>query len=151
MRLQSANENLDDTPAGRFAETVLAGIAQMDNEIRAERAKTGMMAAVATGRFVWCAPIGYVNGPENGPSLVLDSSSTVGLVGKAWTFVDSGMLPYEAGVQLVREGLRLHSGKAPSPRSFRAMLKNERYIGYITSFGKRIRGDFKPLVDPDLF
>ena len=31
------------------------------------------------------------------------------------------------------------------------MLKNERYIGYITSFGKRIRSDCEPLVDPDLF
>ena len=68
--LQSTTENLDDTPAGRFAETVLAGIAQMDNEIRAERAKSGMMAAVAVGRFVWRAPIGYVNGSKNGPSLV---------------------------------------------------------------------------------
>jgi site-specific DNA recombinase len=151
VRLQSATENLDDTPAGRFAETTLAAIAQLDNEMRAERAKSGMMAAVGVGRFVWRAPIGYVNGPRNGPSLVPDSPLTSGLVQKAWSLVDSGMPPYEAGVQLVKEGLRLHSGKAPSPRSFRAMLKNERYIGYITSFGKRIRGDFEPLVDPDLF
>jgi len=151
VRLQSTTENLDDTPAGRFAETVLAGIAQMENEIRAERAKSGMMAAVGVGRFVWRAPIGYVNGSKNGPSLVPDSPSTVELVRKAWTLVDTGMPPYEASVQLVREGLHGHLGRAPSPRSFRAMLKNERYVGYITSFGKRVRGDFEPLVDSDLF
>src|SRR5450830_427323 len=147
VRLQSTTENLDDTPSGRFAETVLSGIAQLDNEVREERAKSGMTAAVGRGRFVWRAPIGYVNGPKGGPSLVLDSPSTVGLVRKAWTLVDSGVPPYEASVQLVREGLRRRSGKAPSPRSLRAMLKNQRYIGYVTSFGKRVRGDFEPLVD----
>jgi len=149
--LQSTTENLDDIPAGRFAETVLAGIAQMDNEIRAERAKSGMMAAVGVGRFVWRAPIGYVNGSKNGPSLVPDSPLTCGLVQKAWSLVESGMPPCEAGAQLVKEGLRLRSGKAPSPRSFRAMFKCETYIGYINAFGKRVRGDFEPLVDPDLF
>jgi site-specific DNA recombinase len=51
----------------------------------------------------------------------------------------------------VQEGLRLRSGKAPSPRSFRAMLKCETYIGYINAFGRRVRGDFEPLVDADVF
>ena len=149
--LQSTTENLDDTPAGRFAETVLAGIAQMDNEIRAERAKTGMMAAVAAGKFVWPAPIGYVNGTKSGPSLLPDSPSTDTLVRKAWTLVEAGMPLYKARNQLVREGLRMRSGQAPSPHTFRTMLKSETYIGYINAFGKRIRGDFEPLVDAGVF
>ena len=151
VRLQSTTENLDDTPAGRFAETVLSGIAQLDNEVRAERAKGGMVAAVAAGKFVWPAPIGYVSGPKGGPSLVPDSPLISGLVRKAWILVESGMPPYEARVQLAREGLRLRSGKTPSPHSFRAMLKSETYIGYINAFGERVRGDFEPLVAADLF
>jgi hypothetical protein len=74
---------------------VLAGIAQMDNEIRAERAKRGMMAAVAAGRFVWPAPIGYVTGSEGGPSLVLHSPSIVEAGRDAWKLVVSGMSPCE--------------------------------------------------------
>jgi site-specific DNA recombinase len=85
VRLQSATENLDDSPAGRFAETTLSAIAQLDNEVRAERAKSGMTAAVSAGRFVWRAPIGYVNGPRSGPSLTPDSPVVSGLVKKAWS------------------------------------------------------------------
>ena len=151
VRLQSATENLDNTPAGRFAETTLAAIAQLDNEVRAERAKDGMIAAVAAGRFVWPAPIGYINGAKIGPSLVPDSPSITGLVQKAWVLVESGMLPYEARRQLVQEGLLLRSGTAPSQNCFLAMLRSETYIGYIKAFGKRVRGDFEPLVDADLF
>ena len=151
VRLQSTTENLDDTPAGRFAETALAAIAQMDNEVRADRAKAGMMAAVRVGRFVWRAPLGYVNGSRNEPSLVPDSPETVALVQKAWSLAEAGVPPCKAGTQLVEEGLRLRSGKAPSPRSFRAMLRCETYAGYINAFGKRVRGDFEPLIDLDQF
>jgi len=151
VRLLSATENLDDSPYGRFGETTLAAMAQMDNEVRAERAKGGMIAAVDVGKFVWHAPIGYVNGSRSGPSLLPDSPLTCGLVRKAFSLVESGMLPNEAGAQVVQEGLRLRSGKAPNPRSLRAMLKCETYIGYINAFGKRVRGDFEPLVDADVF
>ena len=149
--LQSTTENLDDTPAGRFAETVLAGIAQMDNEIRAERAKTGMMAAVRAGKFVWHAPVGYVNGPRGGPSLVPDSAPIVEQIQRAWSLAGSGMPPGEVGARLVKEGFRLRSGDTPSLRSFRAILNCETYTGYIKAFGLHVRGDFEPLIDPDLY
>ena len=151
VHLQSATESLDDTPGGKFTENIFAATAQFDNEIRAERAKSGMMAAVGVGRFVWRAPIGYINGSRNEPSLVPDSPQTVALVQKAWRLVEAGVPPCRVGVQLVKEGLRLHSGIAPSPRSFRAMLRCETYTGYINAFGRRVRGDFQPLIDLDQF
>lgn len=151
VHLQSATESLDDTPGGKFSESIFAATAQFDNEMRAERAKSGMMAAVRAGKFVWRAPIGYVNGPKDGPSLVPDSAPIVGLVQKAWRLAASGMPPGEVGARLVKEGFRLRSGKAPSLRSFRAMLKCETYAGYINAFGMHIRGDFEPLIDPDLY
>jgi len=110
-----------------------------------------MMAAVRAGKFVWHAPVGYINGPKNGPSLVPDSAPIVELVQKAWRLAESGMPPGEVGAKLVKEGFCLRSGKAPSPRSLRAILKCETYTGYINAFGMRIRGDFEPLIDPDLF
>ena len=150
--LQSATQALDDTPSGRLIETIFAAIAQEDNENRADQSKKGMIAAVASGRFVWPAPIGYVNGhSKSTPSLVPDVPSTAKLVQSAWNLVESGMPLYEARTQLVREGLRMRSGRAPSPHAFRTMLKSETYIGYINAFGRRIRGDFEPLVDAGLF
>ena len=151
IRLLSATENLNDTPAGRFAETALAGIAQMDNEVRAERTREGMMAAVRAGKLVWRAPVGYVNGPRGGPSLIPDSPHVVPMVQKAWQLAASGMAPGEVGARLVKEGFRLRSGRVPSVRSFRAMLKSETYTGYISAFGMHVRGDFEPLIDRDLY
>jgi len=151
LRLLSATETLEDNPAGRFAETTLAAIAQFDNEIRAERCKNGMIAAVSAGRFVWPAPIGYHNGQKREPSLVPESSSVIKLLSKAWRLVDEGMSPCEARETLAAEGLRNHKGHVLSKHAFRDMLTNEVYLGYINAFGMRVRGDFEPLVDAELF
>lgn len=61
LKLLSASENLEDTPVGRWVETMLAGTAQMDNEVRTERSTNGMTQAVKNGRYVWGAPLGYLN------------------------------------------------------------------------------------------
>jgi site-specific DNA recombinase len=56
IRLESASERFDDTPAGRFNESVLAAVAQLDNEVRAERALDGHITARKEGRWPWVAP-----------------------------------------------------------------------------------------------
>jgi site-specific DNA recombinase len=56
LRLLSATESFDDTPVGKLMENQLTGFAQFDNDIRIERCRNGMVAAVATGRYVWVAP-----------------------------------------------------------------------------------------------
>jgi site-specific DNA recombinase len=151
VRLLSATENLDDTSTGKFAETVLAACAELDNSVRADRAKSGMKDAVRAGRYVWPAPIGYRNNNGGLPSIIPDSPATVELVRKAWTLVASGTPAYEARDQLVKEGLRNHGGGVPSAHAFRAMLTCETYVGYINAFGMRVQGDFEPLVDAELF
>ena len=50
IRVYSATENIDNTPWGRFAETMLAGWSQFDNEVRAERSRNGMIGAIKEGR-----------------------------------------------------------------------------------------------------
>ena len=49
ITLRSVTEPIDDTPTGRFIETMIAGIAQLDNETKAERTKLGMRAALESG------------------------------------------------------------------------------------------------------
>lgn len=59
-RLVSATEPASDDPAGRLLQTLLAGIAQFDNEIRAERTKTAMRAVALRGGWVTYAPFGFM-------------------------------------------------------------------------------------------
>lgn len=73
VKIFSATEVLEETPAGRFLETMLAGVAQFDNEVRAQRTSTGMQSTVEKGGWVVKAPNGYVNHrDEIGSTLAVD-------------------------------------------------------------------------------
>jgi DNA invertase Pin-like site-specific DNA recombinase len=73
MSLRSATEPIDDTSTGKLMEGVLAAFAQFDNDVRSDRTKAGMRAALDLGRWVFLAPIGYLNAPRGiGKSLIED-------------------------------------------------------------------------------
>src|SRR5580698_6796598 len=46
VNLRSVSQNIDETSNGRFMETIFAGVAQWDNDVRAEKTVTGMKAAL---------------------------------------------------------------------------------------------------------
>jgi DNA invertase Pin-like site-specific DNA recombinase len=73
ISLRSATEPIDDTSAGKLMEGVLASFAQFDNDVRSDRTRAGMRAALELGRWTFPAPIGYLNAPKwSGKSLVPD-------------------------------------------------------------------------------
>jgi hypothetical protein len=45
-------------------EGVLAAFAQFDNDVRSDQTRAGMKAALELGRWVFLAPIGYLNAPR---------------------------------------------------------------------------------------
>ena len=54
-------------------EGVLAAFVQFDNDVRPERTRAGMKAALELGRWVFLAPIGYLNAPRSiGQSVIHD-------------------------------------------------------------------------------
>jgi site-specific DNA recombinase len=73
ISLRSATEPIDDTSTGKLMEGVLAAFAQFDNDCRSDRTRAGMKAALELGRWVFLAPIGYLNAPRPmGKSLIPD-------------------------------------------------------------------------------
>lgn len=73
ISLRSATEPIDDTSTGKLMEGVLAAFAQFDNDVRSDRTRAGMRAALELGRWTFLAPIGYLNAPRsNGASLTID-------------------------------------------------------------------------------
>jgi DNA invertase Pin-like site-specific DNA recombinase len=65
ISLRSATEPIDDTSTGKLMEGVLAAFAQFDNDVRSDRTRAGMKAALEIGRRVFLAPIGYTNAPRS--------------------------------------------------------------------------------------
>ena len=64
ISLRSATEPIDDTSTGKLMEGVLAAFAQFDNDVRSERTRAGMRAALELGRWTFRAPLGYLNAPK---------------------------------------------------------------------------------------
>ena len=64
ISLRSATEPIDDTSTGKLMEGVLAAFAQFDNDVRSDRTRAGMRAALELGRWTFLAPLGYLNAPR---------------------------------------------------------------------------------------
>lgn len=126
----------------------------MDNEIRAERCKGGMVEAVQEGRYVWKAPIGYINGRIAGkPNIVLNpDKELVAKVRSIWEMIDAGMSPEQARTKVNSTGLSELWGKPIGKSHSYKILDNALYKGVIKKFGVEIvSGSITPLVDPSLF
>lgn len=148
VRVESLGERIEDTPSGRLTETMFASMAQFDNEVRAERCKGGMTEAVAEGRWVWKAPVGYRNVRRNGRGNIEPDPHFAPIVQHAFKlFVDGHQSATMVREYLEKEGVSL------SRSSFYKLIQNEVYIGRIRAFGKvaEAKEPFVPIVDETLF
>ena len=154
ISLRSATEPIDDTATGKLMEGVLAAFAQFDNDVRADRTRAGMRAALDQGRWTFIPPLGYLNAPKwSGKSLAPDPERAP-LVTKAFEDFATGRFTKEEVLDTVtRLGLRTRKGLGLNPQSFGRMLANRLYAGFVDvpEFGVLRRGDFDPLVSEDTF
>lgn len=151
VEIKSTSEYFENTPAGRFMENIIANVAQFDNDVRTERSIGGMRDAMKEGRYVWAAPIGYINHRIQGKSTI-KPNETARVVQETFAMVAENIMPLsEVRNKMTQKGLIGKKG-APLTRSyFYKMLKNELYAGWIVKFGEKHRGTYAPLVSDDLF
>ena len=67
----SATEKLEDTPGGKFYETLLSAAAQFDNDVRSQRTLEGMRARLLKGLWASVAPWGYINTRDTADSKII--------------------------------------------------------------------------------
>jgi len=140
---------------GKLMEGVLAAFAQFDNDCRSDRTRAGMKAALELGRWVFLAPIGYLNAPRAmGKSLRADPERAP-LVRRAFEEYASGRYTKQQLLQRSRAwGLTNRRGSPLASQAIGVLLRNQLYAGIVdvTEYGVRgKRGDFEPLVSEDLF
>jgi site-specific DNA recombinase len=155
IRLHSVQERLEDTPAGRFIQTMLAGANQLDNEQRADRCKAGMRAAVEKGRWPFPAPLGFRNArnDRNEATLVHDPKHAP-LIEEAFRLYATGLHSKQDVLNKVtRMGLTTAEGDKLTLHDFSKMLRRPIYAGWIVveKWGLKVRGNFEPIVSQDLF
>lgn len=153
VTLVSLTERIDDTPSGRVMEKMISTFAQYDNELRAERSKGGMVEGVRSGRWMWKAPLGYVNTRVNGAkNIALDPREDyASTLAAAWSLIDAGCSETETLRTL--NGI-LEDKHYPTLRiqSLSRMLRNKLYIGVVEGFGLSTKSSsITPLLDESLF
>ena len=155
ISLRSATEPIDDTSTGKLMEGVLAAFAQFDNDCRSDRTRAGMKAALELGRWVFLAPIGYVNAPRaTGKSLMADPTRAP-LVRRAFEEYATGRFTKQQLLEQVSTwGLTNRRGKPLTSQAIGVLLRNQVYAGIVDcpEYGVRgKRGDFEPLVSEEVF
>jgi site-specific DNA recombinase len=155
IRLHSVQERLEDTPAGRFIQTMLAGANQLDNEQRADRCKAGMRAAVEKGRWPFPAPLGFRNArnERNEPTLIHDPKHAP-LIAEAFRLYATGLHSKQDVLNRISGmGLTTVEGEKLTLYGFSKMLRRPLFAGWIVveKWGLKVRGNFEPIVSQDLF
>lgn len=151
VEIRSTTEHIEDTPAGRFMENMIANVAQFDNDVRAERSIGGMRDAIREGRYVWGAPFGYTNAVVEGKTNIIQTErASIAL--KLFLEVAKNEDSVEkVRERLLSEGLEVRPGKKISRAYCFKILRNELYAGWIVKFGERHRGKFDPIVPQEIF
>jgi DNA invertase Pin-like site-specific DNA recombinase len=134
-------------------EGVLAAFAQFDNDVRSDRTRAGMKAALELGRWVFLAPIGYLNAPRSmGKSLVHDPERAP-LVRRVFKDYATGQYTKEQLRKRARRwGLTNRRGRPLTSQAIGMLLRNQLYAGIVdvSEYGVRgKRGDFELLISEE--
>ena len=150
ITLISATEPTGDSPTEKFVETMLAGFAQMDNDIRGERARNGLKARFLTGLTSYVT-MGYLN--QN--SYVSKDPATFDKLKDAWDLMATGTKTMRKIANILTEqgvGQRQKGGRM-LPQQVNRMFRNKFYAGKVVSkkYGQEVQGQHPPMVTEEQF
>lgn len=154
IKVVSISEPIEDNPVGRFIENTLAGIAQLDNEIRGERSKNGMIEALRDGRYVFKEPYGYNRIGGRGDATIAPNPALAPKINQVFKLILQGHRSIEEIRQKAKElGLTRNDGKPLTKSHFYKLIKNPAYKGFIDipSMGIYQQGTFDYIVEPEIF
>ncbi len=155
IQIISVTEKVDETPLGKFLETLNAGLAQLDNDQRAERTKAGMKEALSQGRFCHRAPHGYINASDpNGSKTILPDEKIAPFIKEAFELFSTGQYTQrEVNDKLTVKGFKEKNGNLVSAQHFEKILKNPTYAGKIVEKKWALEGpgSYKPIISLEIF
>jgi site-specific DNA recombinase len=152
--LVSATEPTGNTPTEKFIETMLAGFAQMDNDVKGERAKNGMRARFLSGLPNGGVPLGYsaVSG------YAVKNPETFTIMKEAWELMATGTKSVQdmcgilnaKGIRLQRKG---HKEYLICDQTLNKIFHNKFYMGKVVSrkYGLEVQGQHTPMITEELY
>jgi site-specific DNA recombinase len=156
VRVISVTEPIDTKPEGKLLETILAGFAQFDNDVRAARTVQGLRRKIHEGLFPWKAPLGYRTATLGKKKTEPDrpEQPAFGILQRAWHDFASGRYrKIEILRKVTREGLLTQAGKPLTKQSLDNILADPFYAGIIRDPWslEEFEGRHLPMVSRALF
>ena len=157
VRIVSVTEPIDGKPEGKLMETILAGFAQFDNDIRAMRTVQGMRRKLQEGIFPWKPPLGYRSATKSGEKKTepdQPDQPTFGLLQKIWQeFATGAYTKAEIGRLMTNRGILTRKSKPISAQSLDNLFRNLYYAGVLVDrwSGEEYQGQHIPLVSKEDF
>ena len=154
VNILSATEPTGDSPTEKLVETILAGFAQLDNDIRSERAKNGLRARFMAGKVITGqVPLGYL---VQAGYAVKDSESWDNMK-KAWDLMATGTKSLREMAKIMNDwGLReKYATRTYEMRAQRVckIFRSKFYTGFLTSktYVEEIKGQHVPMITEEQF
>lgn len=153
VAIVSATEPTGDSPTEKLVETILAGFAQLDNDIRSERARNGLRARFLSGLISGKPPIGYMFQA----GYAVKNPDTWSKVKDAWDLMASGTTSLtQIGKLMTDWGLREIHGKKEHiirPQTAQRIFRLKFYAGVLTSatYPEEVKGQHVPMITEEQF
>jgi site-specific DNA recombinase len=146
----SVTEPITDDANGKLLETILAGFAAFDNDIRAMRTIQGLQQKIREGLFPWKAPLGYLP-TKTGKKTIPDRPDPRRFepLKTAWQLFASGAYAKADIVRLLENaGVLAYRGKAVSAQAIDHIFSNPYYAGVLRDpwTGAEYQGRHVPMV-----
>lgn len=162
VKLVSATENIDDSPAGQMTRGILAAINQYRSASEGEDIARKLAHKAKLGGTISRAPLGYLNVKEDIDGRMV---SAVALDPQRADLIRQGFVLYATGDYSLERLAQTMSDRGLTTRSTRrhpdakhvsvnkwhSMLANPYYMGLTTYQGELFAGRHEALITPDLF
>ena len=152
----SVTEPIDTKPEGKLLETILAGFAQFDNDVRAARTVQGMRRKLQEGLFPWKAPLGYRTTTLGKKKTEPDQPEhpTFRILQRAWHEFETGKYQKVEILRRINQaGLRTQAGNPLSNQSLDNIFADPFYAGILRDpwSGEEFTGKHLPMVSRATF
>ncbi len=135
--VECLNYRFEDTPEGKFVETVFAAQGQLEREQNGRQVRQKMKARVESGYWVFNPPVGYryVPAQTGGGKVLIPDQPVASSIAKALEGFASGRLASQAEVQRFLEKDPYFPKDRPDgsirPMTVTRLLKKSIYAGYV--------------------
>lgn len=149
----SASEPTGDSPTEKLVETILAGFAQLDNDIRSERTRNGMRARFLAGYINSRPALGY----KLEAGFAVKDPEAWDKVKEAWDLMATGTKSLSEMANIMNAwGLRkVANGKVNRlrPQTTNRIFRQKFYMGILTSeaYPDEVKGQHVPMITEQQF